>query len=68
MPVRPMLLNRMALASFRLFCKNLGNLQEFFWANGLPPPLAKNCPYAYGSWSKVIQCLAHTDSSGRVFE
>ena len=41
------LLHRMALVSSRLFCKNLGNLQEFFWANGLPPPLAENCPYAY---------------------
>ena len=30
MPIRPMLLHRMALVSFRLFCKNLGNLQEFF--------------------------------------
>ena len=36
-----------ALVSVRLFCKNLGNLQKFFWANGLPPPLAKNSPYAY---------------------
>ena len=27
MPVRPMLLHRMALVSSRLFCKNLGNLQ-----------------------------------------
>ena len=34
-----MLLHRMALVSFRLFCK--------IWANGLLPPLAKNCPYAY---------------------
>ena len=37
----------MALISFRLFRKNLGNLPVFFWANGLPPPLAKNFPYAY---------------------
>ena len=37
MPVRPLLLHRMALVSFRL------------WANGLPPPLAKNFPYAYES-------------------
>ena len=37
----------MALVSFQLFCKNLGHLREFFWANGLPPPLAKNFPYAY---------------------
>ena len=47
MLVRPMLLHRMALVSVRLFCKNLGNLQEFFWANGLLPSLAKNGPYAY---------------------
>ena len=30
MPVRPLLLHRMALVSFRLFCKNLCNLPEFF--------------------------------------
>ena len=46
--VRPMLLNRMALVSFRLFCKNLGNLQEFFGQMVYRPhPLAENCPYAY---------------------
>ena len=39
----------MALVSFQLFCKNLGHLREFFWANGLPPPLAKNFPYAYAA-------------------
>ena len=32
MLVRPMLLHRMALVSVRLFCKNLGNLQEWFTA------------------------------------
>ena len=38
MPVRPTLLHRMTHVSFRLFqCKNLGNLQECFCANGLPP-------------------------------
>ena len=30
MPVRPTLLHRMALVSFLLFRKNLGNLREFF--------------------------------------
>ena len=54
MPGRPMLLHRMALVSFRLFCKNLGNLHEFFWANGLPRPLAENCPYAYGCNVRLI--------------
>ena len=50
MPVRPMLSHRMALVSFRLFCKNLGNLQEFSgqMVHHPPPlPLGKNCPYAY---------------------
>ena len=36
----------MALVSFRLFCKNLGNLQEFL-GKWITAPLAKNCPYAY---------------------
>ena len=48
MPVRgPMLLHRMALVSFRLFCKHLGNLQEFFGQMVYRPPRAENCPYAY---------------------
>ena len=25
---------------------------ENFWANDSPPPLAKNCPYAYARWSQ----------------
>ena len=42
MPVRgPMLLHRMALVSFRLFCKNLGNLQEFFGQMVYRPPWPK---------------------------
>ena len=50
MPVRPTLLHRMALVSFLLFRKNLGNLREFFGQMVYPPspPPAKNCPYAYG--------------------
>ena len=47
MPGWPMLLHRMALVSFRLFCKNLGTLHEFFGQMVYPPPpLAENCPYA----------------------
>ena len=43
------LLNRIALVSVRLFCKNLGNLQEFFGQMVYPPSLAKtDCPYVYG--------------------
>ena len=52
MLVRPMFLHRMALVSVRLFCKNLGDLQEFFGQMVYRPPLqsfAKNCPYAYAN-------------------
>ena len=52
MLVRLMLLHRMALFSVRLFCKKLGNLQEFFEQMVYRPPPAKNCPYAYAE-----QCL-----------
>ena len=41
MPVRPVLLHRMALVSFRLFCKNLGNLREFFGQMVYRPPFPK---------------------------
>ena len=41
MTVRPMLLHRMALPSFHLFCKNLGNLQEFFGQIVYRPPWPK---------------------------
>ena len=34
----------MALVSFQLFHKILGNLQDFFWAKGLPPPPGKKIP------------------------
>ena len=42
MSVRPTLLHRMALVSFLLFRKNLGNLREFFgqmvYRQPPPPP------------------------------
>ena len=50
----------MALVSFRLFCKNLGNLQECFGQMDYrPPPPVKNCPYAYApatSCKKLCSC------------
>ena len=50
MPVRPMLLHRIALVSFRLFCKNLCNLQEFFGQMVYRPPSPKTArtPMAKG--------------------
>ena len=53
MLVRPMLLHLMALVSVRLFCKNLGNLQEFFGQMVYRPPwkkIARTPMYAYTSW------------------
>ena len=44
MPIRPTLLHRMALVSFLLFRKNLGNLREFFGQMVYRPPLAKKLP------------------------
>ena len=41
MPVRPTLLHRMALVSFLLFRKNLGNLREFFGQMFYRPPWQK---------------------------
>ena len=44
MPVRgPMLLHRIVV-SFRLFCKNLGNLQEFFEQMVYRPPPGRKLP------------------------
>ena len=41
MLVRPTLLNRMAVVSFLLFRKNLGNLREFFGQIFYRPPWQK---------------------------
>ena len=41
MPVRPTLSHRMALVSFLLFRKNLGNLREFFGQIVYRPPWQK---------------------------
>ena len=59
MPVRPLLLHLMALVSFLLFRKNLGNLREFF-GQMVYRPLAKNCPYAYEAKSKQMQIYIWT--------
>ena len=48
MPVRPFLLHRMALVSFRLFCKNLGNLQDFAGQMVPSPPVPP-------SWQKIAR-------------
>ena len=54
MPVRPMLLHHMGLVSFRLFCNNLGNLQEFFRQMVYRSPLAENCQYAYATDFRAV--------------
>ena len=58
MPGRPMLLHRMALVSFRLFSKNLGNLHEFFGQMVYcPPPPGRiaRMPMAYTVHVRVSQ-------------
>ena len=47
MPVRPTLLRRIALVSFLLFRKNLGNLGEFFGQMVYRPP-----------WQKIARKIA----------
>ena len=37
--------------SFTILSEKFGQLARFFWANGLPPPLAKNFPYAYAGYT-----------------
>ena len=46
LPGRPMLL-QYGPHFFSTLSGKFGQLERFFWANGLPPPLAKNFPYAY---------------------
>ena len=41
MLVWPMLLHHMALVSVRLYCKNLGNFQQFFGQMVYRPPKQK---------------------------
>ena len=53
----------MALVSFRLFCKNLGNLQEFFGQKDYRPPRSKNCPYAYAHVAPKENSLKKIDRS-----
>ena len=36
---------------FTILSEKFGQLARFFWANGLPPPLAKNFPYAYAGYT-----------------
>ena len=52
MLVRPMLLHCMALVSVRLFCKNLGNLQEFFGQMVYRPPWQKIARTPMDLWEK----------------
>ena len=52
MPVRPILLHR---PSFLFDC----------FVNGLPPPLAKNSPYAYVSWYVSCERNIHSSASKR---
>ena len=75
MLVRPMLLHRMALVSVRLFCKNLGNLQEFFeqmvycppWQNIARTPMGKDSLQSTPT-SKISPVLLLSSLSGSTNE
>ena len=58
MPVRPTLLHRMALVSFLLFRKNLGNLREFFGQMVYRPPGKK---IARTPMQNMTSCALHYD-------
>ena len=45
----------MALISFRLFRKHLGNLRDFFGQMVYRPPLAKKFPYAYDDTGAIFR-------------
>ena len=53
MPVQPILLHGPSFLSTVL--EKFRQLAGIFWANGLPPPLAKNCPYAYDQTHCLLQ-------------
>ena len=57
MPLRPILLHRMALVSFLLFRKNLGNLREFFGQMVYRPP-GKKFPVRLWPSRQVIQVFS----------
>ena len=66
MPVRPTLLHRMALVSFLLFRKNLGNLREFLGKWFTAPPWQKiaRTPMLVATWKYNFirddeNCIAH---------
>ena len=63
MLVRPMLLHRMALVSVRLFCKNLGNLQEFFGEMVYRPPWLKIARTPMVIWKHITSLLFFAYSS-----
>ena len=57
MPVRPMLLRRMAFVSFDCFVKIWATCNNFLGKWFTVPPLAENCPYAY---EQEDQCSSFT--------
>ena len=63
MPVRPTLLHRMALVSFLLFRKNLGNLREFFGQMVYCPP-GKKLPIRVWDQRLIYKSLGELGTEG----
>ena len=50
---------------FSTVLKKFGQLARIFWANGFPPPLAENCPYAYEATSRREETNANGGTKWR---
>ena len=68
LPVRPRLLHRMDLASFRIFRKNLGNLREFFGQMVYRPPWQKIARTPMWNTVMITQIVTLSNTRGSKYK
>ena len=68
MPVRPRLLHRMDLVSFRIFRKNLGNLREFFGQMVYRPPWQKIARTPMWNTVMITQIVTLSNTQGSKYK
>ena len=68
MPVRPRLLHRMDLVSFRNFRKNLGNLREFFGQMVYRPPWQKIARTPMRNTVMITQIVTLSNTRGSKYK
>ena len=68
MPVRPRLLHRMDLVSFRIFRKNLGNLREFFGQMVYRPPSQKIARTPMRNTVMITQIVTLSNTQGSKYK